>query len=217
VKISELSQASGVTVATIKFYLREGLLAPGEPTATNQARYGPAHLHRLRLVRTLTHVGNLSVAQTRAALAAIDDPAVSTHDMLGIVLGNVSGEPAAASEEAGRARRNVDEFIESLGWQATPDTPAHAVLADALLALRELGRDVGAEAFAPYAAIADSLAQQEVATIPTDAPRAETVEAVVIGTVVFEAVFAALRRLAHGHHSAQRFGGSEGNDPAPVA
>ena len=31
-KISQLSQASGVPVATIKFYLREELLPPGEST-----------------------------------------------------------------------------------------------------------------------------------------------------------------------------------------
>ncbi|PZS20439.1 MAG: MerR family transcriptional regulator [Pseudonocardiales bacterium] len=206
-KVSELSRASGISVATIKFYLREGLLPAGDPTAANQASYGPAHLHRLRLIRTLTHVGNLSVVQTRAALAAIDDPALSTHDILGVAIDALPHalERADASEDGAQARRDADEFVDSLGWQASPGAPARAVLADALLALRQLGREVGPDVFAPYADLADALAAQELATIPADAPRDETVEAAVIGTVVFEAVLVALRRLAHGHHSAQRF------------
>jgi DNA-binding transcriptional MerR regulator len=44
-RISELSARSGISVPTIKFYLREGLLPPGSPRAVNQADYGEPHLH----------------------------------------------------------------------------------------------------------------------------------------------------------------------------
>ena len=46
-RIAELSRRSGVSVPTIKYYLREGLLAAGERTGPNQARYDEAHLRRL--------------------------------------------------------------------------------------------------------------------------------------------------------------------------
>ncbi|WP_079051275.1 MerR family DNA-binding transcriptional regulator [Streptomyces curacoi] len=36
-KISELSRRSGVSIPTIKYYLRDGLLPHGQATATNQA------------------------------------------------------------------------------------------------------------------------------------------------------------------------------------
>ena len=55
-RISELSSRSGVPVATIKYYLREGLLPAGERTSATQARYGDAHVERLRLVRALVDV-----------------------------------------------------------------------------------------------------------------------------------------------------------------
>jgi DNA-binding transcriptional MerR regulator len=55
----ELSRRSGVPRSTIKFYLREGLLAPGEASAPKQARYGEAHLERLRLIRALREVARL--------------------------------------------------------------------------------------------------------------------------------------------------------------
>lgn len=42
----ELAECSGVPVATIKFYLRTGLLAPGERTSPNQARYTGEHVRR---------------------------------------------------------------------------------------------------------------------------------------------------------------------------
>ena len=51
-KISELSAQSAVSIASIKYYIREGVLAAGEPTAANQADYGEEHLDRLRLIRS---------------------------------------------------------------------------------------------------------------------------------------------------------------------
>ena len=52
-RIAELSRDSGVPVPTIKYYVREGLLPPGELTSPNQAQYDASHLRRLRLIRAL--------------------------------------------------------------------------------------------------------------------------------------------------------------------
>jgi hypothetical protein len=60
--------------------------------------------------------------------------------------------------------------------------------------------------FTPYAEAADRIAAAEVGSGPEDASRAETVEWMVIGTVVFEAALGALRRWAQEHHSALGFG-----------
>src|SRR5439155_716721 len=61
-KMSELSRASGVPIATIKFYLREKLLPAGRATAATQAQYDEKHLARLRLIRALVDVGGLPLA-----------------------------------------------------------------------------------------------------------------------------------------------------------
>ena len=42
--------------------------------------------------------------------------------------------------------------------------------------------------------------------MPAEASRGEAVESVVVGTVLYEAVLDALRRLAQEHHSSKRFG-----------
>ncbi len=45
-RISELSRRSGVSIPTIKYYLRDGLLPAGRATAANQADYDEDHLRR---------------------------------------------------------------------------------------------------------------------------------------------------------------------------
>lgn len=205
VRMAELSRVSGLPVATIKYYLREGLLPQGELTAANQAEYADSHLHRLRLIRVLTQTGGLSLASTRQVLAAIDDAALPTHEMLSMVQ-RAMAPSGAPTTDAGQARAEVDRYLAGLRWDVPADAPGRQVLADALVALRGLGRDVDATVFDPYARLADDIARQELATMPDETDRAATVEAMVVGTVIFEAALAALRRLAHARHSAQRFG-----------
>lgn len=74
-----------MSVPTIKFYVREGLLPAGELTSPNQASYGEAHVQRLRLIRALLDVGGLSVASIREVIVAVDDPGRSVHKLLGTV------------------------------------------------------------------------------------------------------------------------------------
>jgi DNA-binding transcriptional MerR regulator len=52
-KISELSERSGVPVATIRHYLREGLLPEPVKTSRNMAYYPPDFVERIRLIKQL--------------------------------------------------------------------------------------------------------------------------------------------------------------------
>ncbi len=52
-KISELADASGVPVATIRHYLREGLLPDPVRTSRNMAYYPPEFVDRIRLIKQL--------------------------------------------------------------------------------------------------------------------------------------------------------------------
>ena len=72
-RISELGRRSGLSVPTIKFYIREGLLPPGRRTARNQSRYGEAHVERLRIIRVLRHDAGLGVRDIGRMLASIPD------------------------------------------------------------------------------------------------------------------------------------------------
>ena len=55
-KMSELAERSGIRAATIKHYLREGLLGEGDDvvrTSRNMAWYPPEYVDRLRLIKRL--------------------------------------------------------------------------------------------------------------------------------------------------------------------
>ena len=83
-RISELSQRSGVSMASIKYYTREGLLPAGERTGYNQTDYSEQHLARLRLLRALIEAGGLTIAHARTVLTAADQaPATSAGTALG--------------------------------------------------------------------------------------------------------------------------------------
>lgn len=52
-KISELAEGAGVPVATVRHYLREGLLPEGRKTSRNMAYYPPELIERIRLIKVL--------------------------------------------------------------------------------------------------------------------------------------------------------------------
>ena len=83
-RMSELSAATGVTVPTLKFYLREQLLHAGERTSPNQARYDETHVERVRLVRALIDVGGVSVARARDIIAALENDSMPLSSVFGV-------------------------------------------------------------------------------------------------------------------------------------
>ena len=213
-RISELARRAGVSVATTKYYLREGLLPAGAATARNQATYDEGHLHRLRLIRALLEVGGLDIRAIRAVIRAIEDEELTRHELFGVAqraLDDRGGTDAeSVPADVAEARREVNAFVAELGWDVESGAPARHALADALAALWRLGREGGAELFRPYAEAADAMASWEVPAIPADEPRGIAVERLIVGTVIYEAAFVALRRLAHEHHSARQTGASRG-------
>ena len=125
-RISELSRRSGVPLPTIKYYVREGLLRPGELTSPNQAQYGEEHLRRLKLIRALIDVGDLSIAETRDVLASIDSPGKTLHETLGKAQHAVTPTLSADADEESLAvaSREVEELVARRGWQVKPTSPA---------------------------------------------------------------------------------------------
>ena len=218
-RIAELSARSGRSIPTIKYYLREGLLDPGRRSTGNNDDYDEGHLHRLRLITTLVEVGGLSIAGVRSVLAVLEDEGVPMHDVLGVAHSalDLRGASVRASGPLDGALRDVDGFLRDLGWELKSDAPAKLALAAALASLRDLGWRVGADVFDRYAALAGDLAAWELGMLPERTTRSRTVEAVVVGTIIFEVALVALRRLAHERHSALVFGAAGSDSRWPQA
>ncbi|GAA4907970.1 MerR-like DNA binding protein [Actinomycetospora succinea] len=214
-RIGDLSRETGVSVASIKYYLREGLLPPGERTSPNQARYDAAHARRLRLIRALVDVGGLSIAGTRDVLSAVDDPAVSLHDALGTAQAAVMARTEPVEDEATtRAEQTVADLVERRGWVASERNPGYRTAVDVLAALERLGGERVAGLLDVYAEAMDGVAAHEVAAVVDTEDRERSVERVVVGIALGGALMAALRGMAEATVSARRSGLAP--DPAGV-
>jgi len=211
--MAELSEAAGLPPATIKWYLKEGLLPRGESTARNQAQYTKAHVRRLRLIRALIDVGGLSVSDVRDVLAVLDDEDAELSDVVAAAHGALSHRSTAVDP---RSLAIADAYIAHRKWTVTPESPARADLAStigALITLAPMQDDAPPAtqeefnaSLDPYADAVEALAANEIGMLPDSIPRDVLVEQVVLGTVLMENALGALRRLAQEHAFLDRVG-----------
>lgn len=199
-RISELSTQAGVPVATIKYYIREGLLPEGVRSAPTQASYGDAHVSRLRLIRALID-SSVSVAQARRVLSALDNPPENPAHLLAAAHAAVA--PAAEPEIDTTA---AERIVEMLGWRADLcDPDVLAEVARALGVIDRAGFTIPDDVLPAYVDAVSRIARAEIAGVPLDSPEA-AVRYVVLGTVLNEPLLLALRRVAQQVASAERFG-----------
>jgi DNA-binding transcriptional MerR regulator len=81
-KIGELAEQSGVSVATLKHYLREGLIRPARKTGKTMSWYEPALVARVRAIKELQRRQFLPLDVIKRAIASdrrvADDHAAAT-------------------------------------------------------------------------------------------------------------------------------------------
>jgi DNA-binding transcriptional MerR regulator len=206
VRIGELSRRSGISVPTIKFYLRERLLPPGERTGPNQADYADGHLRRLRLIRALIELAGVPVAGVKEVLESLDSGDQTLHHRIGAVHRAIAPSRQPAEGDGTHAEAQVRALIEKRGWAVEPDAPAIGTLAETVAVLHALGQGDLAADLDFYADVVERLAEREVAAVVSRPEPDRIAESVVIGTILGERLVAALRLLAHEHVSARLLG-----------
>lgn len=196
-RIGELSRRSGVSVPTIKYYLREKMLPEGERIAANQVRYSEEHLRRLRLIRSLIDVGGLPVPTVREVLAEIDASQPSVHHAVALAhrgLPVLTGE--RSDEPWEEARRYVESVFAARGWTVPEDHPGFTALVEALARMSLLNQRGFFECVGRYAELAEAIAEVDIDLISGHTDVADVVEKAVLGTVLGDVVITALRRIA---------------------
>lgn len=140
--LAELAARSGVGARTIRFYTTRGLL-PAPARRGRAAVYGPGHLARLELIRTLQATGlslNAIGDYLRRLPADASEEAIALH---GALLAPWTADPAEHLDDAGldeRAGRALDEADRALlvqlriiepdprgGWQVRGGTLAEGM------------------------------------------------------------------------------------------
>ena len=200
-RISQLAAESGVPVATVKYYLREGLLHDGRLTSATQADYDDGHVRRLRLIRALVVGAGLSIASVRELLGGVDAPPPAGHDLLGIAHHALARPMIDGVDTSG-----LDALLKQWGWASDGcDEVGKAAVVEALEGVRSAGFDLPAGMLDTYARAMHEVAEAEIAGVPTDSAES-AVRYVVLGTVLVEPLLLALRRLAQQSASHGRFG-----------
>ena len=201
-RLSELATETGVPVATIKYYLREGLVPSGDLVTATRAEYSAAHVERIRLIRALIEGAGVRIEGVRRVVTAIDRPPESAHDLLGVAQEAIDG-PAPDV----RAGEVVIEMMQRLGWPAC-DPGGLAHLQGALDTADRAGFPVSPARLVAYAEVMERVAVVDLDGLADD-PRAVTptgaMAHVAVGTVVTDGVLVALRRLAQAQESERRF------------
>ncbi|KRD13629.1 MULTISPECIES: MerR family transcriptional regulator [unclassified Streptomyces] len=211
-RLAELSERSGVATATIKYYLREGLLPPGRRRNATTAEYDEEHLRRLRLVRAMIQVGRLPVATVREVLGHVDDDSLGRTIRLGAALWALPQvpEPDTEDDHVRAAHQEVDDLLRTLGWAnarlLTTISPAYRSLVVSVAALRRLGYDWDPELLFSYAGLMHEAAVLDLDFVETRESEAERIETAVLGAILVEPMLQALHRLAQEEESARRYG-----------
>ncbi|MCW2866355.1 MAG: hypothetical protein JWR20_543 [Marmoricola sp.] len=190
-RISELVEATGVALPTLKYYLREGLLMPGVSTSRTRAEYDETHVERVRLVRALVESGGLGIAAVRAVVDALEHPPARRHELLGAAHEALPTplEPAEVTEE-------VHGWMSELGWDVRADSPLLGSLSRAVADARAAGVAVPGSDVTAYADAARRIAAVDVGAAARATSPADALHTVVVGTVMIDPLLATLRRLA---------------------
>lgn len=217
-RISELSQRTAVPVATLKYYVREGLLPRGTPTAATQAVYDEHHVERVRLITALTAVRGLPIARVREILSVIDESAAATD-------GPVADPVAAMGRAINALPPYVDlteptdgtprarAAVEALGLTFEPQFAAVRQLEVALQAVESVGLPIDSDTLHRYGEAALAIARGDIGPIGEGTVR-DPITYAVLGTALYEPVLLALRRMAHLHLLRRA---TEDGDDAPPA
>lgn len=193
-RLAELSSRSGLPTATIKYYLRAGLLPPGATQGSTWATYDESHLRRLRLVRALTDVAGLSLGEVRRVLEAVAASG-SEHQARGVLQWSFSPEVEHDPSDASLGR--VDALLSRHGWEIDPQGPHRRTLAAALDTLADLEVPASEEVLDAYVQAMEAVALVEVGQVAAEVEPSGAAERLVVGTLLNEPVLLTLRRMAH--------------------
>lgn len=207
-RISELAEVTGLPVATIKYYVREGLLPASEKRAERLAEYDDRHVGRLGLLRLLREGGGIPIEGLRRLVAASERTDLSIHELFAAAADALTPSPPPAGPLRAATRALADELIADAGWSHvrtdSPDRENLAATLELIASYDTHPRDLAE--IEPYVRLADEIARYEIAHLDDAKDRTGLLEEMVVGQVVFGQVLTTLRRLAEEHHSLERFG-----------
>jgi len=194
VKLAELSRASGVPTASIKYWIREGILIPGAKRNATTAVYDSRHLERLELIGVLRGELNVPIDRIRGLTDLIDNPDTDPLDILERC--QVLAMGLTHPPRRGHTTAAVSQVCDAAGWPHTPSWAAEE-LAAVLRDCSDAGVEVSIEGLESYARLFDTLATSNVAGAVTGSTRDQQAILVLRGVALTQRLERAMSALAH--------------------
>lgn len=203
-KLRELAERSGVSTASIKYYIRLGVLPAGEKKNATTSVYDESHLHRLTLITWLRRELDLPMSAISELTDSIADESISNLELMGLSQNlsvTTSGEPPRRGSKPGFAVE-VHEALSCLDW---PDISVSAVdrVATALKDLSDAGYEVGAAFVLRHARALAEIARENTFPITDGLSRDEICLAVIRGVTLHNRLLLAMSALTHAAMAAQ--------------
>ncbi|GAA1931871.1 hypothetical protein GCM10009689_09040 [Brevibacterium antiquum] len=226
-KLSALARESGVSTASIKYYIHVGILLPGRKRNATTAEYSQAHVDRLCLITCLRRELGSPIESIAALTRAIDDETLENIELMGIcqrlaleasnVLKSTVGssspsepepEPAtaaAAEPEPAPAPKpfenDIRDVLQELGWRDISPT-AVASMAGVLEELSASGYPVGRDTILRHIQALTEIAGRNTAPITDCLSRDRICVEVVRGITMHNRLLVATSALVHASLSA---------------
>lgn len=116
VRIGELARRAGVSIATLKHYLREGLIQPARKTGRTMSWYDPALVGQIQAIKDLQRTRFMPLDVIRDALdrdATAEDDLAAAEAIAGVLARRTGGRALTRAELCARGARP-----EELDWLA---------------------------------------------------------------------------------------------------
>ena len=204
-QLSELSERSGVTSASIKYYLREGLLPPGEAVHATRAEYSARHLERLELIQALRQIVGLNIGQIRGLVNMADDGAPRL-DLLAAVQRVVLDLGNFATANEGEATEAADAVVRLRGWPDFPSDARNALTAHLEL-MASLNIPVSQTVMETYSKAMDDVAGLDIAATTAPESTDRLILTAAVGMHMHSQLLLKLLALAQTSHAIRRYEG----------
>lgn len=194
-----------MSVASIKFYLREGLLPPGDTSRPHRAYYDESHVRRLSVIRAMRDA-DISIDAMRRAFEAVTAPRADAVDAIAPAIDALAVSTSAPGVDAilHEARRDVAELFRRARLSVRDQAGARETAARALASIRRFGFDFTFDELSLYLEMLTPLAHMEIVQNESTrtmllSDKEGSLELAVLGTVLFEPIMIAFRRALHEH------------------
>lgn len=202
-QLKELSGQTGVSPASIKYYLREGLLPAGETVHATRAQYSARHVERLELIQALRRIVGLNIEQIRGLLKMADD-GVPRLALLAAVQRVVLDLDTPAANGGDVPASAADAVVRLRNWPDYPSDARNALNAHLEL-MKSLNVPVSGDVLDTYSKAMDDVAGLDIAATTGPGSVDQLILTAAVGMHMHSQLLLKLLALAQASHAIRRY------------